>query len=186
MERLLKLAAFLETLDPEKFKFSRFVEHHWKGDPLLSCGTVACALGWTPTVFPEVTMSQGPTWKQYKVPDFEVEGIEIKDFSGFRTEGQAALAKFFGLTASEYDHLFLPNCSLGRRSGLRSNVSPETVAANIRSFVKERTNFMDEIIEMIRNLNGEMKICKLVLDACEDAELRHKIQERYALLKEGF
>lgn len=47
-ERLLKLADFLDTLEESKFDFSKVVSKHDN-----ECGTVCCAMGWTPHVFPE-------------------------------------------------------------------------------------------------------------------------------------
>ena len=45
--RLWKLIRFLQTLPPEKFNFGSTIK---KG----SCGTVGCAIGWTPAVFPKL------------------------------------------------------------------------------------------------------------------------------------
>lgn len=42
--RLLKLAAFLDTVPPERFKYDTWAGEDWKGKPDLSCGTTACAL----------------------------------------------------------------------------------------------------------------------------------------------
>lgn len=50
--RLLKLAQFLKTVPAERFNMGVWVGDDWKGDPDLSCGTSACALGWA-TVIPE-------------------------------------------------------------------------------------------------------------------------------------
>jgi hypothetical protein len=50
-ERLLKLAEFLDGLDDSKFNFAHVVETY---NPLNCCGTVCCAMGWTPVVFPDI------------------------------------------------------------------------------------------------------------------------------------
>lgn len=44
-ERLQKLITFLETLNPARFDF---------GVVMNECGTIGCAMGWTPQVFPEI------------------------------------------------------------------------------------------------------------------------------------
>src|SRR3990167_4454422 len=47
--RLLKLAAFLEKLPAEKFDISNWIT---KLGNKNGCGTVACAVGWCPKIFP--------------------------------------------------------------------------------------------------------------------------------------
>lgn len=44
-KRLLKLCDFLEKLPPKKFNFATTLSEE-------ECGTVGCAIGWTPMVFP--------------------------------------------------------------------------------------------------------------------------------------
>lgn len=48
--RLLKLADFLETVPPKRFRFSSWVGDDWQGREDLSCGTTACAVGWASTI----------------------------------------------------------------------------------------------------------------------------------------
>lgn len=48
-ERLLKLASFLRKLPPERFDFGKIVQHETP-----RCGTIGCAIGWTPAVFPDL------------------------------------------------------------------------------------------------------------------------------------
>jgi hypothetical protein len=50
VERLRKLEAFLRELKLEQFDFVNVVSQ-WDSD---DCGTVCCAMGWTPEVFPEL------------------------------------------------------------------------------------------------------------------------------------
>lgn len=47
-QRMMKLAEALEKLPDERFCFNKVVHH---GTP---CGTIACAIGWTPAVFPDL------------------------------------------------------------------------------------------------------------------------------------
>lgn len=67
--RLLKLAAFLEQLDPKRFNYRRWVGDDWKGAQDLSCGTTACALGWAATM-PEF-QELGLRLEQVVSPDSE-------------------------------------------------------------------------------------------------------------------
>lgn len=48
--KLRKLAAFLRKLKPEAFDFQMLVRHF---DEEKQCGTVCCAIGWCPVVFPD-------------------------------------------------------------------------------------------------------------------------------------
>lgn len=50
-ERLLKLVEFLNGLDPSEFQFSSTID---SVDEKNECGTVCCAMGWTPRVFPDL------------------------------------------------------------------------------------------------------------------------------------
>lgn len=53
MKRLQKVVDLLRKLPPERFDFSTWVgtrEKPFGGNPDLSCGTVACALGWAATI----------------------------------------------------------------------------------------------------------------------------------------
>lgn len=51
-KRMLKLAAFLRELPRKQFKFSEIVK---KGP---KCGTVGCAMGWTPVLFPHLVKAE--------------------------------------------------------------------------------------------------------------------------------
>lgn len=48
--KLNKWADFLETLEPEQFEMDSWVTEF---DPSKTCGTVCCAGGWLPAIFPE-------------------------------------------------------------------------------------------------------------------------------------
>jgi hypothetical protein len=122
-ERLLRLAEFLEKLPPKKFYFGTWVKE-WKNE----CGTVCCAIGWCPVVFPEhfkwcydttnVLFRRGNDWM----------------IAAWHSED------FFDLTDDEFSHLFHPNAQEqvfgGRKLDERSR--PKTVAANIREFVNRK------------------------------------------------
>lgn len=95
-QRLLKLAALLERLPPERFNYSHWVGDDWKGKKDLSCGTTACALGWATTI-----------------PELRKLGLHLrKDSEGYadvvcgRMENKFAGMKVFGLTFEESEALF--------------------------------------------------------------------------------
>jgi hypothetical protein len=55
-DKLLKLADFLTSLKTEEFDYSIIVEEF---DRDKRCGTVCCAVGWLPAVFPEEAVWDG-------------------------------------------------------------------------------------------------------------------------------
>lgn len=58
--RMLRLARFLDNLPEDKFNIMFFLEEHVKKPPTRKdvedhvCKTVACAIGWSPVVFPKL------------------------------------------------------------------------------------------------------------------------------------
>lgn len=69
-ERLLKLAAFLDVLPENKFDFANIVLGRDVPNDTLSCGSVACGIGWAPVVFPDVC--------KYKKMDYGDDGMSIR------------------------------------------------------------------------------------------------------------
>lgn len=128
-KRLLKLADFLDQLPRQKFDFTVIGRLGTK--PMAealkarkeSCGTVGCAMGWMPAVFPRLTR-----W----VP------LDSKNVSiALRRDGPpleydwAVAGIVFGLPLEETIYLFDPTTSdLGR------GATPKQVARHIRAFVK--------------------------------------------------
>lgn len=113
--RLLKLADFLDTLEPEKFNINSFVATMDRG-----CGSVCCALGWCPKVFPDdwvwVDGLDGARLKHSrKFGPF----IDSQEFFHFAPDGYG------------WRHLFAAQ-------SYHPNVHPVTVADRIREFVAAR------------------------------------------------
>lgn len=110
--RLLRLADFLDTLDPARFNFDRWVGPDWQGRDDLSCGTTACGLGWATTI-PEfrelgLRMMRNPRYVNYGfvgVTDSEVRGDEGNPNWLHVTE---ATRRIFGLDEEQTTHLFTP------------------------------------------------------------------------------
>jgi hypothetical protein len=125
-DRLLLLADFLDQLPPERFDFRHWVGSDWEGDPELSCGTTACALGWATTI-----------------PEFRKLGLSMckpreEDLRGYvtlngRQDSWAAGKEIFGIGAASFDYLFIPH---GGEDGLEEEASAKQVAARIRRFVE--------------------------------------------------
>lgn len=113
-ERLEKLAAFLQVLPSEKWDFSEIV----KEEDENGCGTVCCAMGWTPKVFPELAQ-----WTCGGVTNRRLEF----DLAGLAKE-------IFGIDENRYYSLFEP-ASLS--CPLKHEATAKQVAAHIRKFIAE-------------------------------------------------
>lgn len=133
-KRLLKLADFLDTLPRQKFNFDRIAEQ--SGKPMLAalltgktrCGTVACAIGWMPAVFPRhLKWSSADELR----PDVHLRADEaMTDFD--------AASVFFDIAIEEADFLFTPGSLDNGWSGLPGHATPKRVARHIRAFVRKR------------------------------------------------
>lgn len=137
-DRLLTLAAFLDNLPEEKFNFAIIAEE--RGKPMLEalaaghtrCGTVACAIGWLPAVFPADFKWTDAYYKSRSVTrDGSI------DFS--------AAEEFFDLTVYQAEYLFMPGRYndddefVGNLNDLTDEATPKQVAAHIRAFVEEHS-----------------------------------------------
>lgn len=146
-ERLAKLADFLDTVPPEKFAFYTVMDIDGLKDPLEAlaagshpCGTVGCAIGWTPAVFPESLVWQSrceySTMLDVNLKESPVEAVGRMNFSE-TVSGRAAM-QFFGIDTEELYYLFIPH-GKHRYNNLGDNAQPHKVAAHIRSFLEEQT-----------------------------------------------
>lgn len=92
-ERLGKLCCFLDSLDPSAFAFESIVASF---DEVDGCGTVCCAVGWCPVVFPEDWM-----WRTSDT-------VRLRDLRFTDLKALGAAAEYFGLTPDEVDMAFVP------------------------------------------------------------------------------
>lgn len=95
IERLEKLCQFLDTLPGPKFDFTYYVS---KRDARTGCGTVCCAIGWCPAVFPDEWR-----WAQ--------RGAVVERGVPYHTNSQNPLdqaCSFFGLSQEDSYRAFLP------------------------------------------------------------------------------
>lgn len=121
-KRLTKLIAFLRALPRSKFYFGDDVlESKTNGH---TCATVACAIGWTPAIFPRLVK-----W------DFQ-DGCLNGYIMGKRSVGLYDVAeKILGCDA----YVFLPNCQIyadNRLSNLPCDASPKQVAKMLEKYQK--------------------------------------------------
>ena len=122
VERLKRLADFLRNeVPPERFDISTWVgtsAKPWLGKEDLSCGTVACAMGWAT-----------------QVPEFRAAGLRLipscKSDEGIPVYGDSKFPAitFFGLTRAQEDSIFFPS------SYDTFKVTPIMVAERIESLI---------------------------------------------------
>jgi hypothetical protein len=119
--RLLKLARFLEKLPARKFDFASVVSRARNG-----CGSVCCAVGWLPAVFP-------------KLAKWEDRGFGVSLRDDYHTNFGAAEV-IFDIGCIAATDLFCPERlrDWADQSVLPEKATPKEVAASIRAFVKWR------------------------------------------------
>lgn len=125
--RLYKLAAFLDSLSKRSFKFSRVVDRSNEDRDGNICGTVCCAVGWLPKLFPS-------HWEWIS------NTVEITADLRKNTDSPDwvdSASKFFGITYLQSMCLFSPGCKRDWAPGMLAyNATPKQVADSIRQFVK--------------------------------------------------
>lgn len=124
--KLLKLADHLESLPRKKFNIG-----YWCKEDNI-CGTVACAFGWCPIIFPRSGL------KMYK----DIGEIEYKNTSGSHW-GIEAAKEFFQINGLVARDIFLgthyQEYSTVKKNGdwrASEGITPKRVARRIRHFVK--------------------------------------------------
>jgi len=127
--RLLKLADFLDQLPRQKFDFARIAHEGHKSmrDALKAgkhrCGTVACAIGWTPVVFPRLVR-----WVTLNIGSRDLDVCLRSDDDSIDFD---AAAQIFDIEYDDACFLFDPG-----DSRLGDGATPKQVAKHIRKFVK--------------------------------------------------
>lgn len=125
-KRLLKVATFLRTLKPKQFYFGKFVHSF---DVKKECGTVCCAYGWLPKIFP-----RSWEWRNNSIATFtECYMPRLKKGPGSINGDSYG---FFRISTEDIEFLFYPrDTSYGV---LPHNAKPLTVAKHIEKFVANR------------------------------------------------
>ncbi len=131
-KRLLKLAEKLETVNRKQFDIS-----DWYYNPVekncgkYNCDTVACALGWAPSI---------PSFRRAGLTIQKSGNVILKITNEQRDKyncvfntvsGCTAGRVFFDLTKEQSNSLFLPS-----GYSIEGKVTPKVVARKIRSMVK--------------------------------------------------
>lgn len=137
--RLLKLAAFLEKLPPERFSLATWVGRFWAGKQDLSCGTTACAMGWAATM-PEFRRlglrlySTDVAWNGGGLVAISGDSAIYHDGREDAHPSLRAAKEIFGVDGHNFEDLFTTDSRYIDR-----HAKPGEVAANIRAFVKRET-----------------------------------------------
>ncbi len=125
IRRLNKLADFLDKLSAPKFNFENVISAY---DGFKECGTVCCAVGWMPVVFPRLVK-----WDKTNIGIFTVCLKKDEDIYYF----DEVAAEIFDITRDEALELFSPGQSRPwiRMSSLGPKATPKQVANSIRRFI---------------------------------------------------
>lgn len=128
INRLLKLADFLDKLPRKKFDYSTVVNGTDIPRKTLDCGSMSCAIGWCPVVFPKLV--------RYDKGFF---GKNLVRPIGGPGDFMASSRALFGLGVEETSGLFQPRDQhlIGEKN-LPNAATPKQVAKLIRRFVARK------------------------------------------------
>jgi hypothetical protein len=124
--RMRKLIAFLRELPRDKFDYSNTVTQFKN-----NCGTVCCAIGWTPHLFPRIAV-----WRKFKLWDGSPKmGLGIRNKNN-GTDSYPELSEFlFGIPDPVTEYLFNPFCS---ENSLSCGSTPKQVALHLEKWLNKQ------------------------------------------------
>lgn len=130
-KRLLALAARLVTVPRKRFNYNRWVGDDWMGAQDLSCGTVACALGWATTMPRFRRLGLRLDWNRWLSTPESHGGRVILKLPGHRGEIRSPLRAAEIIFGPDTSDLFLPGVG-------EMHATPKQVAKKIRDYVIRR------------------------------------------------
>jgi len=159
-KRLLKLADFLDELPRKLFDFGTVATVGEEGlTPAQAlkagpkCGTVGCAMGWAPVVFPRILkyakvneVYPNETWydedlKQLYIALRDESGLDPGTESYRKNDYSLIASKVFDIPESEAQALFTPGDTDWEIPALMNELpetaTPKQVAKRIRRYVKQ-------------------------------------------------
>ena len=144
VRRLRRLIAFLRTLYPTAFDFSKVVTEARVNGHV--CGTVCCAVGWTPAVFPSLVHWDAKLLRDKlddQVNDRRDAGINARygvSIRGHRDNTFYEVAShLFGLNECMAQNLFAPDSQYRISDNLLQTgeeSTPQEVAAMLEQFLE--------------------------------------------------
>lgn len=131
-ERLLKLAKHLERgqLGHKNFSFAHYNISASGGYDESGCGTMGCAIGECPIIFPKFWHFNEMTEPLLRTDD--------------GNDPIRSAMEFFDISRNEAFHLFMPSSQSPHYYGgqyLNGRATKEEVAANIRAFIKVKQQY---------------------------------------------
>jgi hypothetical protein len=134
IKRLLKLASFLQKLPDSHFNFG-VVRNRCKKSKENTCGTVGCAIGWTPSVFPEL-VRLGRAELSWRRGGSRLPVMRIGEFKNDPYYESVARG-LFGMSKSHAFNLFTPyRQSPADQDYCLEGATPKQVAKRIRTYAK--------------------------------------------------
>lgn len=131
-DKLLELIEFLKTLSYEDFNFNEVVACY---DDYTKCGTVCCAIGWLPKLFPDEV--------EWNITRRGIVGLFLKNeygsICGSAKEYDDVAIHVFKLHPYVAQSLFAPDCQRMIHEDLRNlakNARPTEVAEMLEHFIK--------------------------------------------------
>jgi len=141
-DMLLQLADFLKQPTPSAhFNYTCWVGYDWAGKPDLSCGTSACALGWSTVLFPNILHLERIHSSVARVIHVDLDPTIVRHHSHYYTSIQSAMLAF-GLQEWQAEYLSTPDEEPTEElydqldKAPREGASAHQVAQHIRRFVK--------------------------------------------------
>lgn len=125
IERLNKIAEFLDKLGPENFDLQNFVTSF---DIDNHCNSVCCAVGWFPAIFPEDF-----DWDYEGLTEYEIEepdGVSICSKTLMLTIGWTMAQKYLDLSEDQAHLLF-------SHEYYTDYYDPSIVTERVRDFIKK-------------------------------------------------
>lgn len=128
IERFQKLISFLDQLDESKFNLNSVVKEYDIDDQGHICGTVCCAIGWTPVIFPELV-----SWRKIDYPDCpDTLTVLSVDVVGYID----VAAKLFDIKEMVAIDLFSPGKTDFDDYHLSRHATPKQLAQRLRNYLK--------------------------------------------------
>jgi hypothetical protein len=126
-KRLLKLADFIEKLPNKKLHMEFVARPDKKGKIRLECDSAACAMGWSPVVFPKLVKY---TEDLNNTSDYDLEEhLDVYVKVGRDTlYDSEAMAELFGIRQYDAERLF--------GAGNKYYHTPKQVSKGLRKFIE--------------------------------------------------
>jgi hypothetical protein len=121
-QNLIKMVDFLKALPPEKFYFGKVVAEF---DLEHRCGTVCCAVGWMPKVFPDLVRWNNSGTSIVMIKDIYLETLQVA-------------SRIFEIQYGDLFDLFYEGRMPGSRSSFLMSPRPVDIANLIVEYIAQQ------------------------------------------------